>query len=284
MLRFFDLGRLMAAGRNLLDSLETPCENVVFSPTYADVCVARALLKARGLPTELVLEILEWAEYEPVREFSSTEGQTASAHNRAVRSCLNAGVLTKNTLRDLKTASVSTKVKEIEFVISSRDQGWTSEGTDGTFQTSSWLEVSIVRPTGLYPSRALGGGVPPISGAQRPTDLQTMFARRGMTLVTRPEEAGWGIQNGEGHLAWYLQGNRVASRGRFSEYRVVWAVNHREGNEGAGDGLGFLEALGEGDRIVVWARAKYPGWQCVVESVKVNVRYSFTERDSAATA
>ena len=39
-------------------------------------------------------------------------------------------------------------------------------------------------------------------------------------------------------------------------YNVVWAQEHWVGNEGSGKGEGFLEALKEGDRILVWARAK----------------------------
>lgn len=52
----------------------------------------------------------------------------------------------------------------------------------------------------------------------------------------------------------YLQGNRVAA-GK-SEYRVVWGEAGNEGNEGAGQGQGFFDELQEGDRIIVWARAK----------------------------
>jgi hypothetical protein len=54
-----------------------------------------------------------------------------------------------------------------------------------------------------------------------------------------------------------------------------------------------LEELQEGDRVIIWARAKvstslcrfrgsfelmclqWPGWQCIVESVKFTVRYGF---------
>jgi hypothetical protein len=256
MLRYLDPRRLLAAARDLLDSYESPPDGE-FSPTYADVCVTRAILKSRGLPTEIVLEILVWAEYEPIREFTSTQTCTVSASNMSAGRCLTAGVLTPDTIRSLSARRSTIKVKEVEFVFSSRDQGWTTEGTEGTFNTSSWLEVSILRPMPNF-QRPNGQRQQKYSPMffQSPVIRQSTLMQYGETLVERPEEAQRGCQGGEGAFAWYLQGNRVASQGRCEEYRVVWGVDHHEGNEGAGDGLGFLEALREGDEIVVWARAK----------------------------
>jgi len=255
MLRYFDPRSLVAAGWNWLNTIDSPPEGT-FSPTYADVCVARAILKSRGLPTEIVLEILDWAEYEPVREFASTQTCTVSAPDTFMARCLTAGVLTQDAIRSLSARQSDIKVKEIEFIISSRDQGWTSEGTDGTFNTSSWLEVSILRPMPNF-RRPNGLNLAPRKHElQSPATLQPMLMRSGKTLVARPEEARHGIQDGEGDLAWYLQGNRVATERRCEEYRVVWGEDRHEGNEGSGDGLGFLDALREGDEIVVWARAK----------------------------
>jgi hypothetical protein len=74
--------------------------------------------------------------------------------------------------------------------------------------------------------------------------------------VKRPETAEQGPQGGEGGFAWYLQGNRVAVGQHGVRYRVVWAENENEGNEGAGSGEGFLKELKDGDRVLVWARAK----------------------------
>jgi hypothetical protein len=69
----------------------------------------------------------------------------------------------------------------------------------------------------------------------------------------------------EGEYAWYLQGNEVAKGPSVFDgemvrrYNVVWssALTPRwVGNEGSGRGEGFVDALQEGDRILVWARAK----------------------------
>jgi hypothetical protein len=69
----------------------------------------------------------------------------------------------------------------------------------------------------------------------------------------------------EGQHAWYLQGNEVA-RGSsvfhgemVRRYNVVWGSKSCPrwvGNEGSGNGDGFVDTIKKGDWVVVWARAK----------------------------
>lgn len=98
-----------------------------FTPAYADVCAARATLKGLKLPTELVLQVLDHARYWPSHEF---KGRKASAENGASISLLENVYDRVNVFGSLATDE-ALKVKEIEFDIDSRDQGWTSEGTEG---------------------------------------------------------------------------------------------------------------------------------------------------------
>ncbi|OAL46121.1 hypothetical protein IQ07DRAFT_518384 [Pyrenochaeta sp. DS3sAY3a] len=246
-----------------------------FKPTYVDICLARAMLKTLRLPTELVLDILEHACYWPTYEFRPNPNSTAIAIAHLGRTsgatlCLEAAVFNNRIVNPIRRRGEKPQVKRIEFEISSRDQGWTSENTEGTYATSSWLEVSILRnntddntsvPISL-PGTFLSS---PLEYNQRVT------LGSNWSLVRRPESAEQGPQDGEGDLAWYLQGNRVAAG--LQDYRVVWTLDGHEGNEGAGGGHGFLEELKDGDRIVVWGRAKYHGWQCIIEDVKVTVYY-----------
>lgn len=71
-----------------------------------------------------------------------------------------------------------------------------------------------------------------------------------------------------------MQGDRVAVKDDGG-YRVVWARDGNKGNEGSGSGEGFLGELRDRDRLLVWARAKWIGWQCIVESVKGKVTFDF---------
>jgi hypothetical protein len=227
------------------------------SPTYADIYVTRAMLESFGLPTEVVLQILDHAQYEPVLKFTSQRGRQTGADMRSsvgAQVCIDADVLTQETIRTLKASKAKLKVKEIEFSFTSYDQGWTSEGTQGTFATSSWLEASILRPSNATSGFTFSEET--LYDWQRtPEGLKHALSEYGATLVERPLAVEYGPQGSEGPYAWYLQGNRVSARNP-PPYHVVWASDHHEGNEGAGSGEGFLEALKEGDKVLVWARAK----------------------------
>jgi hypothetical protein len=229
-----------------------------FIPRYRDVCQARAMLKALSLPTEIVLQILDDAQYWPQHSFISNfekrkfaAAQGSSPSHAAL--CLDADIFNNPTVNPIRKSGETLKIKSLEFDCVSRDQGWTSENTQGTFHTSSWLEVSILRSIDednlrLPDPRIIN------TRLSDPSDFHKSITDQGWVLVKRPDSARQGPQDGEGDFAWYLQGNRVAV-GR-DEYRVIWAEDGSEGNEGAGSGEGFLQELKDGDRILVWARAK----------------------------
>lgn len=246
--------------------------------TYASVLEARSVLKTLGLPTELALQILDHAEYWPSRTFSSqsphaTEARATSASPSAATLCLAAPLL---DVDPLEYGGETPRLKAIAFRLRSRDQGWTSEPTRGTFHTSSWTEVSLLRKTPdrvsssttptsdfIGPERDVPG-LPPscwlVAAFASPAHFLTHVLPRGRCLVPRHEGAQQGPQGGEGGLAWFLQGNRVATEGRWGEYSVRWTrgAGDREGEEeeGRGSGEGFLESVREGDWLLVWARAK----------------------------
>jgi hypothetical protein len=184
----------------------------------------------------------------------------------------------------------TTRLREIEFLIVSHDQGWTTENTIGTYNTSSWFEVSIVRPQfhisdvdnetvaerfeeNMHPQSDIHSAIDNICGnlgfrnVPRPsstTEPQRLHCdeMQAMTFLHDEPSRPMGI---EGQHAWYLQGNEVARAVSVFEgdyirrYRVVWGCKDNptwEGNEGAGRGENFIDSLQDGDWICVWARAK----------------------------
>jgi hypothetical protein len=245
--------------------LDTPEPTGPFTPNYADVCRARALLKTLKLPTELVLSILDYAQYWPAAEFSRARSpvRANASGNRpcAATLCLEANLYAAPVVEEARLRGETAKVKRIEFDITSKDQGWTSENTRGTFSTSSWLEVSILRrhtssSNSLLPTPRLVN-----TWISSPMDYHNHIVTNEApewSLVKRPESALQGPQGGEGDYAWYLQGNRVMAGSQ--DYHIVWEDSGlsevNEGNEGAGSGEGFLDALRQGDRVLIWARAK----------------------------
>lgn len=174
------------------------------------------------------------------------------------------------------------------------DQGWTTEETKGTFATSSWFEVSILRPQLLKGQLHRRGTVASLVSADRDSSsghrnvesaLLAMFPEGSQRLVPRPtsdteyqrqhcsemvritqgpKSAVLGVTN-EGQHAWYLQGNEVARSASVFDgemvrrYTVIWGSKsnpHWKGNEGSGLGEGFVESIDQNDWIVIWARAK----------------------------
>jgi hypothetical protein len=234
-----------------------------FTLSYADVCQARAILKTLNLPTELVLQVLDHAQYWPQHTFLTSSEKPQIAAARGGRSshavlCLDASIFNNAIVDPIRESGETFKVKAVEFECVSRDQGWTSEPTQGTFATSSWVEVSILRSDSVDNVHSPG---PRFMNTwiSSPSDLHQSVAQQGWRLVNRPETAEQGPQGGEGAFAWFLQGNRVAVGETGVRYRVVWAEDGNEGNEGAGSGEGFLKELKDGDRVLVWARAKVCG-------------------------
>ena len=87
----------------------------------------------------------------------------------------------------------------------------------------------------------------------------------------------------EGEYAWYLQGNEVGRGTSIFEgeiirrYSIVWSSDSNPrwiGNDGSGQGKGFVDALREGDCILVWARAKV---SFKMNDTKVLANYGYSD-------
>jgi hypothetical protein len=166
------------------------------SPSYSDVCSARAHLKALSLPTELVLQILDYAHYYPQLVFAANLQRPIVAAAQGTRNCyaalcLDAGVFDNGVVSAIRQGGEVPKIKELEFRVVSRDQGWTSEDTRGTYSTSSWLEVSILRSLTESHTDAPSTHVPSLVWFD-PSDLHHHVAGQGWELVKRPESAEQG--------------------------------------------------------------------------------------------
>ncbi|OAG05619.1 uncharacterized protein CC84DRAFT_1145151 [Paraphaeosphaeria sporulosa] len=283
-----------------------------FRPTALDVRATRILLQHVGLPTELILLILDFARYwTSCTTFRASKLCLLDWNHDLNHSSTVAYLSAPVSLRPTSTGETP-KIREIEFCILSHDQGWTSEFTQNKYKTSSWFEVSIVRGS---PSRMLGDSTR-TSGTNSscmPRNV-AMFADverarahckyvefvrrpdegmeeqrthcREMIRVFRDESQGE-MPLEEGMHAWWLQGNRVvtatgdpdrwARRENAVENRVKWgcrAAPAWEGNEGAGKGEGFVDSLKDGDCVVLWARVKRRGWENHVYEASISVRYT----------
>ncbi|KAK8229030.1 hypothetical protein HDK90DRAFT_468528 [Phyllosticta capitalensis] len=273
-----------------------PARAADFTPLVGDVhAVKRALMRPPcSLPIELVISILDYAEYWPVLA-------RAERHDR-VR--YTAATTPGNSVADLYLASpplpvpegedgelVRATPREVRFCIRSRDQGWVSQDRRGLAigcrsvhpyeHSYSWFDASIIRPTSsIGPSTAIPPALPHLdydtNPVAKPADAVQQFASASLRFVPRTlakqrenEETGLleEVHETEEVGLWKLQSNRVAERG-YRVHRILW----KEGD--GGDADGFVEALQAGDKVGVWARAMFPGWANEVDGMAIEVRGS----------
>jgi len=106
-------------------------------PSFICVEKVQRIFLSLGLPVELALVILQYALYFPELEFHRSTPlsllDTAwSLEASAAQVYLYAGPILK------KKASEKARIREVKFVITSFDQGWTSGPDRGRFFSKSW--------------------------------------------------------------------------------------------------------------------------------------------------
>ncbi|PSN59797.1 hypothetical protein BS50DRAFT_594230 [Corynespora cassiicola Philippines] len=117
-----------------------------FVPGRGDIVVVRRILQLLGLPTELVLIVLDHARYWREVTHESSRYYPLIDENWSIEFSA-AHPYKAIDLRNvwLPRGNEQGSLREIEFLIVSHDQGWTTENTKDTYNTSSWFEASIVR-------------------------------------------------------------------------------------------------------------------------------------------
>lgn len=257
-----------------------------FVPTLHDIHHARSILVSLRLPNELALCILDQAHYWLELETESREhvilvDGTWSLDYSAAYPYLYVPAYQRPYIPHLK-------IREVAFTIVSHDQGWTTEDTQGTYQTSSWFEVSIIRPKrgstpqlhrlqpGLRRLREMNvrgetvDSVGAASNIMHPSGMADLVRRPASVMEPQrlhcPEMMAVKSESvKEGEYAWYLQGNEVAREKSVFEgemvkrYHVTWGCKEHpvpSPDKGVGSGDGFIDTLEQNDFICVWARAK----------------------------
>lgn len=209
-------------------------------------------------------------------------------------------ILTSAIPYENKAEDENLRVKRVKISIRSHDQGWGGEpGTQGTYTGSwTWFEASILRPTSPPAQHGAGEASSSHDHAQgqqqqqqrleaddaifeevmdrrgSPEDfLDDMRTRFALQPVKRSEN--------EDGIVWLVQRNLCANSAE-REHNIVWPVSASDDPDataeeleerGAGDGRGFVESLKGGDRVALWARAMFPGWENHVASAKVEIEY-----------
>ena len=273
-----------------------------FEPRQTDVYRARSYLHHRlGLPNELVLDILDKAKYWVARKRESNDHEVLLDGEFSTNFSAALPYLGVHVDGSTTASGETRKVREIEFMIVSHDQGWTTEDTIGTYKTSSWFEVSIIRPPANLDTEErdhIGDDIADTFDLYRGPQtsnihaaLDSFLGDTGAELVPRhslvpepqrmhcdemqyfrfledEEASGTTLPRGvEGSHAWYLQSNEVA-RGTSTfdseyirRYRVVWGCKANPTWVGN-------EGTGSGEGFI--DSLQHGDWICVWARAKVN--------------
>ncbi|KAI0807681.1 hypothetical protein C8Q74DRAFT_1313396 [Fomes fomentarius] len=216
----------------------------------------RALLSQLGLPAELVLEIMDLAEYYPA-VYAQREGAVhlrSDSHTRQNHCSSLLYLISPPIPGGLE--GENWRMRKVTWTVEGRDQGWGGQFL-GTFREAySWYEATIFRPL------------------PHPSTTRTWTTS---DVQARLREMNWSLVPNGGDFVWHIQSNRVRSR-EFERHIIEWKAGEVADTEdasvrGCGDGAGFLDALQPGDRVGLWMRAMYPGWENHVMEAGVRLMY-----------
>ncbi|KAJ3827099.1 hypothetical protein F5880DRAFT_1609615 [Lentinula raphanica] len=236
-------------------------------PTEDDVAAVRVfMLEGFPLPLEIIDLILDFAEYWPCLRVDNSEEIEAVAsstvHGEATWTYLISPPMLPGEISG--TESRHRRVRKITFEMESHDQGWTSiQGTEGTYNGSwSWFEAIIYRPSASPCWLDLTSGPFNLGATFTASDIHELFP------VPDPNR-------------WFIQSNLVASR-QSRVHSVTWREFEDEkahvdptslrGREGLGHEL--VRSLEPGDRVLLLAKSKFPGWVNHVYGASLEIFYS----------
>ncbi|GLB02576.1 hypothetical protein AtubIFM57258_003934 [Aspergillus tubingensis] len=156
-------------------------------------------------------------------------------------------------------------VSAVQFNITSHDQGWCSDRSQGIW---SWFDVSILcseRAGEEDPSSFFSdlSDHPSSYLKPRPEDFRQVLQDQGLHFKDIPKEDTDADPAKPGCIAKRVASNKIQRS--WQQHVVFWRV------EDGGEEAEFLSCLEEGDRLVVWARTQFAGWINCVKSVEIKV-------------
>ncbi|KAF3765306.1 hypothetical protein M406DRAFT_355861 [Cryphonectria parasitica EP155] len=246
-----------------------------FNPTFQDVLIAKSILRGlrlpvfpHQLPEELALLILSFAAYQTRITDRRVEVLQYEANDFWEPGPIASVAGLYLTTQPLPAACHH--VSWITIQMRAADQGWASFGGDGTYENShTWFEVSILHPVADHTAEVV---------VEEPLELALAHTFRSPTDARQElRERGWAIVERDGRSSWKVHHN-ITARREWHDYRVDWRAGiHIQTQEpmAAGSGEGFLDALGPGARVALWARAEQQAWRVKVAEavIEMGVEY-----------
>ena len=203
-------------------------------------CLLTATPTRPALPAEIILQILDHPErWVPLH--SVAHAPSVDPTKPFVIGDRATGIPVLYTRPFL--ARETRRLRKVEFAFRSRDQGWSSHPDGGSW---SWFEASLAR----FPSSDEDG-----ERQDADADAAEWTGSYGWT-----EE--WMERHGkrlEDEPRYKIQTNRHASR-EIQDYTIELTDEHE-----------LVQRAKEGDRVVLWGCACFPGWENRVYEAKISV-------------
>ncbi|KAL7268015.1 hypothetical protein RUND412_009376 [Rhizina undulata] len=278
--------------RSTTPSSSTPRQDAPldFHPSPADVASAREALLEK-LPLELVDPILDFAEYWPRIVVSLAAKCSAQALHGNNNNCYKL-ILQTAPVPGRGDVEVRGRrpVRRIVFGIESKDQGWSSGSrvNKGTYVAGhSWFEAYLERPSSIDSKADIQNPEEPSNPIDISNDINTpRAASTAPGPIGGSRGLGWDLITIAGKRPWVVQRNVHAGQ-TLKKHTVTWNCDDEDawaedeeewaGNsvrDGRGLGGRFVRALVPGDRVLLVARAQYPGWANHIENASIEVYYA----------
>ncbi|OJJ99339.1 hypothetical protein ASPACDRAFT_52732 [Aspergillus aculeatus ATCC 16872] len=155
------------------------------------------------------------------------------------------------------SAPLPPSISAVQFKITSHDQGWCSDPDNGSW---SWFDASILGSWHEDQPPAFEDLSDPIYLKSSPHDFGQMLQDRGFYFKDIPGRKDEDNMRSPGVTRCVVK-NKIQTG--WQNHTVTWRL------EDGGENAEFLSLLEEGDRLVVWARAKFRGWLNVVKEVEI---------------
>jgi len=225
-------------------------------PIEDDVTSVRDLFQTY-LPLELINLILDFAEYWPCIRCDSNRKADVVAPSVGGSEATWLYLMSPPIP---EPDGKHRKIRRVIFQTESRDQGWVNDPQiRGTYNDSwSWFEAMIFRASSS-------------SCRLDPINLGVNYSSSDLKqLFPLPDPNGWLVQH-----------NVVASNEPRS-HTVIWtefedeAAHHNPSSLKGREGLGheLVRSLEPGDRVMLIAKARFPGWANHVSSGSIEIYYS----------
>ncbi|KAF8147992.1 hypothetical protein B0H34DRAFT_803135 [Crassisporium funariophilum] len=250
-------------------------------PTYTpdDINLVQAML-LRLIPAELADAIIEMAEFWPwvgvSRNAYTAAFSALDAPDHNAQWCYLLSPPVPSVMRD--GIALPTTIKMVKFLVKSYASQW-GDGSNNSsdMYSNTWFEASILK--------AEESRTHPYEDSMKPNDWYAHLAPNPKYLNTFDDPdipVSPSVNPMDSKDRWHVISN--PDQKQWSDVTWRYDDDSLSGTtvgvkDGQSIGLRFMDELEVGDRVVLMARALFPGWISNIYNVKIEIYYSLSSSD-----